>query len=62
VGDVQVRVGTEHKIVVLNIPYFTGFGTKQQREHNDHAYALLPEQAQLLRDSLNTALMQVSAH
>ena len=62
VGDVQVRVGTEHKVVVLHLPYFTGFGTKQQVEHSDHAYCLLPEQAQLLRDSLNTALMQITAH
>jgi len=62
VADLQVRVGTEHKVVIVHLPYFTGFGTKQQREHGDHAYCLLPEQAELLRDSLTTALMQVNPH
>ena len=59
VSGVQVRVGTEHKIVVLHMPYISGIGTPEQREHQDHAYCLLPEQAQMLRDSLTTALMQV---
>ena len=61
VNGVQVRVGTQHKLVVVHLPYVTGLGTPQQREHNDHAYALLPEQAALLRDSLTTALAQVAA-
>lgn len=62
VTDVQVRVGTEHKLVVVHLPYITGMGTPQQKEHGDHAYCLLPEQAELLRDTLTTALMQVNPH
>jgi hypothetical protein len=61
VSGVQVRVGTEYKVVVVHLPYITGFGTAQQQERQDHAYCLLPEQAALLRDSLTTALMQVGA-
>jgi hypothetical protein len=61
VSGVQVRVGTEHRIVVLHLPYITGMGTPQQKEHQDHAYCLMPEQAVLLRDSLSTALMEIEA-
>jgi hypothetical protein len=62
VTDVQVRVGTEHRLVIVHLPYVTGMGTPQQRQHGDHAYCLLPEQAALLRDTLTTALMQVNAN
>ena len=59
VTGIQVRVGTEHKLVIVHLPYVTGMGTTEQKEHADHAYCLLPEQAALLRDTLTTALMQV---
>jgi hypothetical protein len=58
----QVRVGTQHKLVVVSLPYLTGVGTAQQREHSDHAYCLLPEQAALLRDQLTTALREVAGN
>lgn len=61
VSDVQVRVGTEHKLVIVHLPYLTDFGTPRQKVHGDHAYCLLPEQAALLRDTLTTALMQVGS-
>jgi hypothetical protein len=62
VTGIQVRVGQEHRIVIVHLPYVTGIGTAQKQEHADHAYCLLPEQAELLRDTLTTALMQVNAH
>jgi BssS protein family len=62
VAGVQVEIEGEPKLVVVHLPYLTGFGSPQQREHQDRAYCFMPEQAEALRDALTEALNRLRAH
>jgi len=60
VSNIIVRVNAEAGLVMLNLPYLTGFNTPQQQEHHDHAYAMLEEHAQQLRALLDDCLQRIA--
>ena len=60
ISNMEVRVNAEKGLVMINLPYFTGFNTAEQKEHHDHSYALLEEHAQFLRKFLDDALQQIA--
>jgi hypothetical protein len=60
VANIIVRVNAENGLVMLNLPYFTGFNTDKQQIHHDHAYAILEEHAGQLRDLLDDALKRIA--
>lgn len=60
IANLQVSVNAEKNFVMLNMPYFTGLNTEKQHEHHDHAYGMLAEHAELLRDLLNDALQRIA--
>jgi hypothetical protein len=62
VAGIQVEIEGEPKLVVVHLPYLTGFGTPQQQEHQDRAYCFMPEQAEILRDALTAALNRLRAN
>jgi hypothetical protein len=60
VSSVIIRVSAEQGLVMINLPYFTGFNTDKQQLHHDHAYALLEEHAKHMRDLLDDALQRIA--
>lgn len=60
-SGIQVKVKPDVGLVVVHVPYWTDFNTEKQELHDDHAYALLEEQALELRNSLNEALRRIAA-